>query len=153
MYEGIGCSCITLNADFKMNVHGTRDEHNTEILSEWDDGRGGIHQSQWVFYLNHPEVFLETHTVDFRKRLPLCEFKEVTADGSEIIGLIFEHEWMSGIYVTSAVLLTLLGLFLGLLWSFKWRDPATGFTIATIIGLPLTSLTVFVTIHKQHGRT
>jgi hypothetical protein len=137
-----------MNSNFQMNVYKTLDEVKTAISPEREVGGKEIPSSQFAYYVNHPEIFQGARKVEYRYRLALSEDKEVTAGGFEVDGLLFEHEWMAGIYVTLSVLFTLLGLFLGLLWSVRWKDPATGFTIATISGLPLTCLTVFVNIHK-----
>lgn len=103
----------------------------------------------WVFYLQNPKT-LKPGTIKYRRKLPLRK-DEVDIDGDGVLEcptLLFEHELNGGIYAFAGIVINLLGIFLGILWSFVWKDPQTGFTVAAIAGLPMNLLALLAILWK-----
>jgi hypothetical protein len=96
----------------------------------------------------NPEI-IPAGSVIFRDKLPLRNVPVVIKiDRSDSSTIYFEHRLTIGIWVTAGVIINIVGMCLGLLWSFKWNDRNTGFTIAAISGLPMSLVALLVAVLK-----
>jgi hypothetical protein len=132
----------------QIDAYGSPAEHHVEILSAHIDDHKIFTPAKWLFYFQKPYI-LPAGNVTFRDALPLITGPvRINFQETKCSAFLFDHELQGGFWFAVGLAINVVGILMGCLWSFKWHDPQTGFTIGAISGLPMSLVGVCIMVFK-----
>lgn len=108
--------------------------------------------SEWRTYILNPEHCDQDADVYYRDLLPLENEPVVPVTYNRPViceAMFFQHKFCAGRIALTAVSLNIISLTVGLTWSIVKRDPGTGFTMAAFGALPISVLSLVISLWRE----
>jgi hypothetical protein len=104
---------------------------------------------QWLEFFSEPGSCGSGQIV-YRQSLPLVEVdRKVTSYGGTICeGICFEHSLNRGYFAILALIINTVAFIVGVVYSVWKRDISAGFTLAGIMAVPISTLSLLLALWK-----